>query len=211
MPRLPTLGLSLVTHVGALTPLGLIVWDLTQDQLTADPIRAIQLRTGKVALVLLVLSLACTPVSKVSRLSWMLSLRRLLGLYAFAYAGLHLLNFIGIDYGFDLGLLQKDLPKKYYIFLGLSAFLSLLPLAITSTKGWRQRLGKNWQRLHWLIYPAALLAVTHFLLLVKPGRREPYFYAVIVLVLLLARLPGFGKIMGRPYHWFQKRILQQEG
>ncbi|MDO8688167.1 MAG: hypothetical protein Q7K41_06230, partial [Dehalococcoidales bacterium] len=117
MPWLPTLGLPLVTHVGALMPLGLIIWDLTQDQLTADPIREIQLRTGKAALVLLVLTLACTPVSKVSPLRWVLRLRRLLGLYAFAYASLHLLNFIGIDYGFDLGLLQKDLPKKYYIFL----------------------------------------------------------------------------------------------
>lgn len=205
MPRLPTSGLSLVTNVGALTPLGLIIWDLAQDQLTADPIREIQLRTGKAALVLLVLSLACTPVSKVLRLRWVLRLRRLLGLYAFAYASLHLLNFIGIDYGFDLGLLQKDLPKKYYIFLGLAAFLSLLPLAITSTYGWRRRLGKNWQRLHWLIYLAALVAVTHFLLLVKAGRREPYLYAVIVLLLLLARLPWLGRIMPYPRRWFQRR------
>lgn len=204
MLRLPTLGLTLVTHVGSLMPLGLIIWDLTQDQLTADPIREIQLRTGKAALVLLVLSLACTPVSRVSPLRWVLRLRRLLGLYAFAYASLHLLNFIGIDYGFDLGLLQKDLPKKYYIFLGLAAFLSLLPLAITSTYGWRRRLGKNWQRLHWLIYLAALLAVSHFLLLVKVGRREPYLYAAIVLLLLLTRLPGLGKIVRYPHRWFQK-------
>ncbi|MDO8491351.1 MAG: ferric reductase-like transmembrane domain-containing protein, partial [Dehalococcoidia bacterium] len=133
-----------------------------------------------------------------------LRLRRLLGLYAFAYASLHLLNFIGIDYGFDLGLLQKDLPKKYYIFLGFAAFLSLLPLAITSTKVWRQRLGKNWQHLHWLVYPAALLAVTHFLLLVKAGRREPYLYAAIVLLFLLARLPWLGKIVRRPRRWFKK-------
>ncbi len=204
MPRLLTLWLPLVTHVGALMPLGLIIWGLTQDQLTADPIREIQLRTGKAALVLLVLTLACTPVSKVSPLRWVLRLRRLLGLYAFAYASLHLLNFIGIDYGFDLGLLQKDLPKKYYIFLGFAAFLSLLPLAITSTKVWRQRLGKNWQRLHWLVYPAALLAVTHFLLLVKAGRREPYLYAAIVLLFLLARLPWLGKIVRRPRRWFKK-------
>ncbi len=204
MPKLPALWLPLVAHVGALTPLGLIIWDLTQDQLTADPIRAVQLRTGKAALVLLVLSLACTPVSNVPRLRWVLRLRRLFGLYAFAYASLHLLNFIGIDYGFDLGLLQKDLPKKYYIFLGFAAFLSLLPLAITSTYGWRRRLGRNWQRLHYLIYMAAVLAVTHFLFLVKAGRREPYLYAAIVFLLLLARLPGPGKIMSRPYRWFKR-------
>ncbi len=204
MPRLPTFRLPLVTHVAVLLPLALIIWDFTQDQLTAEPIREIQLRTGKSALVLLVLSLACTPLSRVSRLQWVLKLRRLFGLYAFAYASLHFLNFIGLDYGFDLGLLQKDIPEKRFIFLGFAAFLILLLLAITSTKGWRQRLGKNWQRLHWLIYLAALLAVIHFFLLVKAGRREPFLYAAVVLLLLLARLPGFGKIMRRPYRWFRK-------
>lgn len=204
MSRLPTFGLQLVTHVGALVPLALIFWDLTQDQLTAEPIREIQLRTGRSALILLVLVLAFTPLSKVSRLRWLLKLRRLCGLYAFAYASLHFLNFIGLDYGFDLGLLQKDLPEKYFIFLGFAAFLSLLPLAITSTKGWRQRLGKNWQRLHWLIYLAASLAVTHFFLLAKAGRREPFLYAAVVLLLLLTRLPGLGKIVRHPHHWFKK-------
>ncbi len=204
MLRLPTLGLQLATHVGALVPLALIIWDLTQDQLTADPIREIQLRTGKSALVLLVLCLACTPVSNVSRLRWILKLRRLFGLYAFAYASLHFLNFIGLDYGFDWGLLQKDLPEKRFIFLGFAAFLSLLPLVITSTEGWRRRLGKNWQRLHWLIYLATALAVTHFLLLVKVDRREPFLYGAVVVLLLLARLPGLGKIVRRPHCWFKK-------
>ncbi|MBI4180522.1 MAG: sulfoxide reductase heme-binding subunit YedZ [Chloroflexi bacterium] len=204
MSRLSTFWWQLVAHIGALTPLALIIWNFTQDQLTANPIRAIQLRTGRSALVLLMLSLACTPLSKVPRLRWVLKLRRLLGLYAFTYASLHLLNFIGIDYGFNLALLRKDLAEKYFIFLGLTAFICLLLLAITSTKGWQQRLGKNWQRLHWLVYLAALLVITHFFLSVKADRRAPLLYGAIVLLLLLVRLPGFLKTISRRRHQFKK-------
>ena len=204
MPGLPTFWLKLVTHVGALLPLALIIWDFTRDQLTADPIREITLRTGSYSLILLVLSLACTPLSNVFGLKLALLLRRPLGLYGFIYAVLHVLNFIGLDYRFDLNLLREDVFGKVYIWVGLAAWLALLPVAITSTRGWRQRLGRNWARLHWLVYPAILLSVAHFLLLVKADIREPLLYGIITLLWLFLRWPGVKKVVRYPRRWFQK-------
>lgn len=204
MPRLKASWLQLLTNIAALVPLALLIWDYTQGQLTADPIREITLRTGRAALTLLVLSLACTPIYMVSGIKWVLPLRRTLGLYAFLYASLHFLNFIGLDYGFNLALLQKDLASKYFVLIGLAAFLLLLPLAATSTRGWQRRLGKNWQRLHWMVYLAALLALTHFILAAVLGARgDPLrllLYGLAVALLLIIRLPGARKIAGRLRH-----------
>lgn len=195
MRKLQVSGLRWLIHVAALLPLAVIIWDLTQGQLTVNPIEQIQLRTGKSALVLLVLSLACRPLSMVHGLKWVLQLRRPLGLYAFTYATLHLLNFIGLDYGFDLALLREDIAEKSFAFVGLAAFLLLLPVALTSTRGWMRRLGKNWERLHWMVYLAALLAVTHFLLQAKADFREPLIYGMAVLLLLLVRIPGVRRVV----------------
>ncbi|MBI4283564.1 MAG: sulfoxide reductase heme-binding subunit YedZ [Chloroflexi bacterium] len=204
MPRLPLFGLKLATHVGALLPLFLLIWGFTQDRLTANPIREITLRTGIYSLVLLVLSLACTPLGNVFGLKLVLPLRRPLGLYGFMYAVLHVLNFIGVDYRFDLNLLWGDVTGKAYIWVGVVALLALLPVAVTSTRGWRQRLGRNWERLHWLVYPAVLLSVGHFLLLVKADIRKPLLYGIIVILLLSLRLPVIQRVMHYPYRWFQK-------
>ncbi len=189
--------LQVLIHVAALLPLAILAWDFTQDRLTVNPIQEITLRTGTYSLILLVLSLACTPVNIVFGLNWVLPLRRTLGLYGFMYASLHFLNFIGLDYGFDLNLLREDVFGKGYMWVGFVALLALLPVAITSAKGWVRRLGKNWERLHWLVYPAALLAVAHFLLLVKADLRVPLLYGVAVALLLIVRIPGIRKLTSK--------------
>jgi methionine sulfoxide reductase heme-binding subunit len=188
MLRFQTRWLRIVTHAGALIPLALLIWDYSQDHLTANPIQNITFRTGKTALVLLILSLACTPISTLFEFKQTLALRRTLGLYAFTYASLHFLTFIGLDYGFDPGLIQEAIFKKRYALVGFAAFLTLLPLAVTSTRGWMKRLGKRWKRLHRLVYLAGLLAVVHFVWLVKSDVREPLAYGAVVVLLLVARL-----------------------
>jgi len=180
--------LPILTHVGALLPLARLIWNFFHDQLTANPIQYITFQTGKSALVLLVLALACTPLNTLFELKRVVGLRKTLGLYAFLYATLHFLTFVGLDYQFDPELLKEAIFKKRYALVGFAAFLSLLPLAITSTKGWMRRLGKNWKRLHRLIYLAALLAVIHFVWLVKSDIREPLAYGAVVVLLLALRL-----------------------
>ena len=189
--------LSVVTHVGSLLPLAWLIWCFWRDQLTANPIQYITFRTGKAALVLLVLSLACTPVSSVFGLRQLIGIRRALGLYAFTYATLHFLTFVGLDYQFDPSLLQEAVFKKRYALVGFAAFLLLLPLAITSTKGWMKRLGRNWKRLHRLVYLAGILVVIHFVWLVKSDIREPLAYGAVVILLLILRLVTVKKVLRR--------------
>jgi len=181
---------QIIVHLAALAPLALLIWDGLHGHLTAEPIRAITLRTGKPALVLLVLSLACTPLSAIFGLRQALKWRRPLGLYAFFYAALHFLIFAAVDYGLDLGLLREAIFEKRYALAGLAALLLLIPLAITSTRGWMRRLGKRWKRLHRLAYLAGILAVVHYVWLVKADRREPLMWGAALAVLLVLRLPA---------------------
>jgi sulfoxide reductase heme-binding subunit YedZ len=187
--------LRILTHVGALTPLVWLIWDYWTDQLTVNPIQDITFRTGKPALILLVLSLACTPVNTLFGFRQVIPLRKPLGLYAFMYVSLHFLIFVGLDYGFDPALLYEAIFEKKYALVGFATFLILLPLAITSTKGWMKRLGKNWKRLHRWVYLAGLLAVVHYVWLVKSDIREPLIYGGIVVLLLLARVPALRRAM----------------
>ena len=182
-------ALSVLVSVAPLVPLALLGWDYAYGGLGANPVQEITLRTGKTALVLLVLTLAVTPLSRLPALGLIRSWRRRLGLYAFGYAGLHFLVTIGLDYGFRWDLIRVDLLDKRFILAGFAALLLLLPLALTSGGGWRRRLGSGWRRLHWLIYPAALLAVTHFAWQVKADLRQPLIFIGVVLILLLWRLP----------------------
>jgi sulfoxide reductase heme-binding subunit YedZ len=188
MARLRSQWLRVLTHVGALLPLARLIWNFYFDQLTANTIQYITFRTGKAALVLLVLALACTPISNLSGWRGVVGLRRALGLYSFMYASLHFLTFVGLDYQFDPSLLKEAIFKKRYALVGFATFLSLFPLALTSTKGWMRRLGKNWKRLHRLIYLAGILAVIHFVWLVKSDIREPLAYGAVILLLLVLRL-----------------------
>ncbi len=197
MNKLKASGLPVLTHIGALLPLVVLAWDFSQGQLTANPIREIQLRTGITALALLILSLTWTPISMLFGIKSVLRLRRPVGLYAFFYASLHFLNFLGLDYGFDLALIREDIFEKRFAIVGFAAFVSLLPVAITSTRGWMKRLGKNWERLHWLVYLAALLAVTHFVLQAKVDFRRPLLYGAAVVLLLVVRIPGVREAVTR--------------
>ena len=182
--------LRLFVHICALVPLAWLVWDFVTNNLTANPIRAATLRTGKAAIVLLVLTLAVTPFYTIFRFKPVLTIRRTLGLYAFLYVSIHFLIFTGIDYGFNPGLLNEALFQKRYAVVGLAAGLILLSLAFTSTRGWMKRLGKKWKQLHRLIYLASVLAVFHFIWLVKGDKMQPLWYGAVVLLLLLARVPA---------------------
>lgn len=178
-----------LVHVAILVPLALLVWDFTQNQLTANPIEAATRRTGRTALVLLMLTLACSPAYHFVRFTPLLRLRRTIGLYAFAYAGVHLAIFTGIDYGFDLALIQEGILEKRYALAGLCAFLILMALAFTSTKAWRKRLGHKWSWLHRGAYLAAPVAVVHFFWGVKIDRTLPLQFGAVALLLILLRLP----------------------
>ncbi len=179
----------LLATIGGLVPLVLLLWGYASGG-WIDPTAEITARTGSAALIMLVASLAVTPISFVFGWRKIVPARKPLGLYAFLYASLHLLNFIGMDYGFSLqAFLDDALLQKRYMIVGFSAFFILLPLAITSTKGWMRRLGRNWKRLHQLVYLAAILAVLHFLWLVKIDITEPVIYGAIVLLLLILRIP----------------------
>ena len=189
LPKINLTPLQLAAHIGSLLPLALMLWDLFSGNYGPDPIREFTLRTGKTALVLLVLSLACTPVAIVFRYKPVLRLRRPLGLYSFLYAGIHFGIFIGVDYFFDFPLIWEALFEKRYALVGLSAGLILLALAVTSTRGWQRRLKKNWKRLHRLVYAAGLLVALHYIWLVKQGVLQPWIWAAVILLLLAIRLP----------------------
>jgi len=181
--------LQIITYIGVWIPLVILLWDFTHDNLGADIIREATLRTGKTALTLLVLSLACTPLSTLLNYKPLLKLRRPLGLFSFMYASLHFAIFIGVDYFFDLTLIKEALLEKRYAIVGLTTGLILLALAITSTQGWKRRLKKRWTQLHRLAYLAGFLATVHFVWLVKPGVVQPWIWMGVVLLLLLARVP----------------------
>jgi methionine sulfoxide reductase heme-binding subunit len=182
--------------VGAacLVPLVLLVWDAWQGGLGANPIQTVELRTGKPALVLLVFSLAATPVSRLAGWSRLRPLRRTFGLWTFFYACLHALTFVGLDYGFDLRLLPEALFEKRFALAGVAALITLLPLAITSTRGWQRRLGRDWVRLHRLAYLAGLLATLHYIWQTKADITQPLLWAGAVVLLLLARLPALRRL-----------------
>lgn len=198
--------LRILVGMGALVPLAWLAWDYWQGLLFIDPVREITTRTGKTALILLLLTLAVTPIMML--LGWKRGarMRRALGLYASFYTSLHFFTFIGLDYRFDLGLIQRAILDQRYVLAGTAAGLLMLPLAVTSTKGWQKRLGKNWKRLHRLVYAAGVLAVLHFLWLVKDAR-EPLRYATAVAILLAFRLPPVRRAVSR----LRRRIGAEPG
>jgi sulfoxide reductase heme-binding subunit YedZ len=178
-----------LVHLAAVVPLAWLVFDALTGNLTANPIQAIEQRTGKYALILLVASLAATPVNTITGWKPVLRWRRPLGLYAFLYAALHFLAFIGLDYGWNLGLLWVDVANKRFIFVGAAALVILIALALTSTKGWQRRLGKAWKQLHRWVYLAGGLVIVHYIWAVKTDIRGPLAWGAGVAVLLALRLP----------------------
>jgi sulfoxide reductase heme-binding subunit YedZ len=181
-------ALKVVVFVLCLVPVAWLTWGAFNGRLGANPIEKITRETGTWALRFLCLTLAVTPVRRLTGWNGVIRFRRMLGLFAFFYACLHLTNFVAIDHFFDLSGILKEIVKRPYITFGMTAFVLLVPLALTSTAGWVRRLGgRGWQRLHRLVYVAASLAVVHYWALVKADTTRPWRYAAIVAVLLGAR------------------------
>ncbi len=189
--------LRIAVHIACWIPLAWLLWDAYTDNLTFNPIQEITFRTGKTALILLVLSLSITPLNTVFGLRQLVPLRRPLGLYAFMYAALHFSIFVWLDYGFDVQLIGEAIVEKRYVLVGFAAFLLLLPLAITSTKGWMRRLGKRWKQLHRLVYVAAALVIFHYVWLVKADIREPLAYGAAIALLFVLRAPPVRRAITR--------------
>lgn len=178
------------THLIGLFPLAWLIFDYWFGFLGPEPIRAIILRTGKAAIIMLVLSLACTPANILFGWKWPIKARKPLGLYGFMYVVLHLLTFVWIDYGFQMTLIVEEIVRRRYALVGFVAFLLLVPLALTSNKWAMRKLGKKWKPLHRLVYLIGILAVIHYLWLVKQGAyTQPFIFAGLVAVLLIIRIP----------------------
>ncbi|UHQ25185.1 protein-methionine-sulfoxide reductase heme-binding subunit MsrQ [Lysobacter sp. 5GHs7-4] len=179
-----------VVHLLALTPAAILAWQIRAEFLTgdgglgADPVAEIEHRLGLWALRLLLLTLAITPLRQLSGQPVLLRFRRLLGLYAFFYASLHLAAYLVLDLRGYWTQIFEEILKRPYITVGFLAWLLLVPLAITSTQAMMRRLGRLWGRLHQLIYAIAVLAVLHFWWLVKSDIREPLLYAAVLALLL---------------------------
>jgi sulfoxide reductase heme-binding subunit YedZ len=181
-----------MTWIACLIPLARLVYGAVTNDLGADPTSKITLTTGYTTLMMLTITLAITPVRRLSpRLNWLIKFRRLLGLFAFFYATLHLATYIALYANFDVNAMIADIARRRFITVGLAAWLLLLPLAATSTNWAIRKLGgKRWNRLHKLVYFAAACGVIHYWWQVKPGVLTPIGFTVAIAVLLAAR-PAF--------------------
>jgi sulfoxide reductase heme-binding subunit YedZ len=191
---LKTTPLRVAVHLAAWGLLGWLAWLYYTGHLTINPIQAAEQHTGKYALVFLMLSLACTPLNTVFGLRQAVSVRRSLGLYAFMFAAIHLLIFVGLDYGFNWEFLWADVGTKRYILVGAAAFIILASLALTSFRWWQKKLGKNWKRLHRLVYLAGCLVIVHYawskkgdLFRLQGDIIQPLIFGLLVLILLAVR------------------------
>jgi methionine sulfoxide reductase heme-binding subunit len=173
-----------IVFLAALLPLAQLIFRQLTTGLGANPVEVMTHRTGLTALILLFITLAITPLRKLTGLYWLIQYRRMLGLFAFFYACLHFLIYAVLDQSLDLASVTKDVYKRPFITVGFLAFILMFPLALTSTKGWIRRLGKRWQQLHRLIYVSAAAGALHFFWLVKKDKREPLIYAAVLALLL---------------------------
>jgi sulfoxide reductase heme-binding subunit YedZ len=183
------IALKVGVWIVCLTPLAALAVRAWRDDLTANPISFITNTLGDWTFRFLLASLALTPLRVVTGMTWQMTLRRLLGLFAFFYAATHFCVWIFLDHFFNWSQMGADIVKRPYITVGMLALTSLVPLALTSTTGMIRRLGaRNWKRLHRLVYVTAVCAALHFLWLAKVGRRDQYVYAALVALLLGIRL-----------------------
>jgi sulfoxide reductase heme-binding subunit YedZ len=181
-----------------LVPLGILVFRALTANLGANPVEFIQHATGDWTLRFLIITLCITPFRKLLKLPDLIRFRRMLGLFAFFYACLHFLTYLGPDQSFDVTAMWKDVYKRPFITVGFTAFVLLIPLALTSTAGWIRRLGgRRWQMLHRLIYISAICGVIHYYWLVKSAVLRPLIYGAIVAVLLLWRVADWFIRRGR--------------
>ena len=181
--------LKLGVFVNALVPLVLLLWDLYRKQVGPNPLDFVTKTTGMLTLIFLSLTVAVTPLRKIFGINSLVKVRRMLGLFAFFYGSLHLLMYVSFDRLFNLISVGQDVVKRPFILLGMTSFLLMLPLAITSTNKMVKRLGgRRWAQLHRLVYLAAIAGVVHFWMLVKSDTRLPLTFGFIVLFLLAYRL-----------------------
>jgi len=167
-----------------LLPAAWYAWAAVTDGLGANPIEALNRGLGDWALRFLLLALAVTPLRQLTGWNGFARFRRMIGLFAFFYVALHLSNYVVLDHFFAWTVIWEDILKRTYITVGMFGVLLLLPLAVTSTKGWIRRLGKRWQTLHRAAYVAGIAGVVHFYMMVKADVREPLIYGAILAVLL---------------------------
>lgn len=184
-----------------LLPLVVLVWDGFHDALGANPIEKITHRTGDWSLRFLLITLSITPMRKLFGWKFVIRFRRMLGLFAFFYVCIHFSIYIVFDHFFDMSEIVKDIVKRPYVTVGFTAFVMLIPLAITSTNKMKKRLGVRWKQLHQLVYVIAVLGVLHYLWLVKADVLQPVIHAIVLLVLL-----GF-----RAWQDRRDRVMRTEG
>jgi sulfoxide reductase heme-binding subunit YedZ len=178
-----------VLFLNGLVPLAMLLWDVYRKRVGANPLEFVTRTTGMLALVFLIISLAVTPLRRTTGLNWLVRFRRMLGLFAFFYGSLHLLTYVAFDRFFHLTTIPADIIKRPFIAVGMTAFLLMLPLAITSTDKMVKRLGgKRWALLHRIVYLSAVLGVLHYYLLVKSDVRLPVTFAFLLAVLLGLRI-----------------------
>jgi len=192
--------LQVTMHTYAWSLLVILIYKYFTNDLTADPIQYLERRTGHHAIALLVMALACTPLNTLFKWSELLKRRRALGLYAFMYSTIHILIYINLDFGLAWSFILKSFVDDKRLIVGLIAFTLLIPLAWTSFDIWKKRLGKNWKRLHQLVYLIIPLVVIHFamnkkgnLFLLEGDIAQPFAYAVVVIVFLILRIPAVRK------------------
>lgn len=177
-----------IVFLAALIPLGRLVWLGLHAGLGANPIEFITHSTGDWTLIFLLVTLAITPLRKITRQYWLIRYRRMLGLFAFFYGCLHLMTYVWLDKFFDVHAMLHDIAKRKFITAGMTAFTLMIPLALTSTKWSIRKLGKRWQMLHRLIYFSAAAGVIHYIWLVKADLKKPLEYAFVLGLLLLYRV-----------------------
>jgi len=213
--------LQIAMHIYAWSALVILIFQFFTHNLTANPIQALEQRTGRHAITLLVLSLACTPLNTLFRWSELLKRRRALGLYTFMYATIHVLIFVHLDYGLAWSTIVQTVFEKPYILVGATGFLLLTPLAFTSFDIWKKRLGKTWKRLHQLIYLIAPLLVLHYawskkgdFFALQGEIVRPLIYGLIVLLFLIMRISpvrrALASLPSRILLLIKKRNLQPE-
>jgi len=180
---------KLVLFINSLVPLALLLWDVWRKHVGANPLEFVTRTTGMLALVFLLAALAVSPLRRITGLNWLIKFRRMIGLFAFFYGSLHLLTYVAFDRFFHLATVPADILNRPFIAVGMTAFLLMLPLAITSTDRMVKRLGgKRWARLHRIVYASGVFAVLHYYMLVKSDVRLPITFAFLLLLLLLFRL-----------------------
>ncbi|HXT19024.1 MAG TPA: protein-methionine-sulfoxide reductase heme-binding subunit MsrQ [Gemmatimonadaceae bacterium] len=171
-----------------LTPLAYIAWKFWQNKLGANPIRELEIETGLWTLRMLAITLSVTPVRRAFGWNWLQKYRRMLGLFTFFYATVHMSMWAGVDWFFAWGDMWHEIVKHKYILIGMTTWLIMVPLAVTSTRGWVRRLGKRWTKLHRLVYVAAITGTIHYLWAVKKDTFFPLVYLGVFALLLAYRV-----------------------